>query len=891
MSPDLRVRELVAAGITTDSIIDGAGVTHDQALADLADVRTDSEITGVINDDADHGSRTAGVGASHDYWDALQTVATINDEDELTVNITGDADMVDGLHGRDLAEVGHNHDSRYLNDANDTVAESNLNFDPFTYSEYLQTLGEVVTSSDETLTGGTDPALKITLQEVTPVSDANLDVEVRVPSQPGFAADYGYSTEFEQIWDDSASAWDVEITVSWGVNPGSGNDVPVTVDVIERGDRTDPLPAGSNPNDHTNPTYDSDEDGTIDAPIDSPSVHAGELFIGHRSSEVPDSEIDTGETVFYVRDDGILYKKQSGGTETQVGGSGSGTDSRVNVSEDGAQVLANATDLNFTEANAATVSVTDDGDGSVSIEVSATDTDTQLDPTSLQSGGANELSVTGLSGDLADAQDPKTHDNGAHSTAYSSEGHDHSGETINPDTLAGIADTIVRSTSELESAFNNLAYGETVYIAQPATPYRPSQWLDIDVDGVTVIAQNQFAEDGQPCIKVADNANVGGIRVGNSTAVSDVEIRGVGVHGNDTNQDQTVIHLHGIFLVNAADSRVEQCFATRTSPYHVHNDGGSGIAAAHNCDRITIADNWTDDVGDRGIQTAATNVSVIGNYLSNGFDRSIALDMEEGAAGDSYGGSNTIVTGNVCYNNSEGSFIGLSGGGSNSPQENISIAENVGYDTHRTLVRIRPGASGVVRRNITIDGNVSTDGTGHAIATNTGGGEIQNLTVSNNQLSRCGGRGISIESGATGVVISGNAVKDPGSDGIRSAASDTSITGNYVVGASAHGLGCAAGGQTVTGNHVKNAGKNGITVDLGMSNLAIASNIINGTGKHGVGFAGESQYCIVGFNNIRGQTNAGIKRAGDYTTYIGNVLTNFTGTIGTNSKDVGNIIR
>lgn len=244
-TPDIRVRELVAAGVTADRIIDGANVAHESELADLADVRTNADIEAVINDDPDHGSRTAGIGAFHDFWTASDTLQTVNDEAELTVDIAGDANTLDGLHARDFAEVGHNHDNQYLEDQDASVAESNLDFDPFTYSEYLDTLGEVVATSDETLTGGTNPALRATLEDTTSRSNADLDVEVRVPSPPGFAADFGYSKEHAQTWDDSVGAWDVEVTVSWDTNPGAGNDVPVVVDVIERGDRTEPLPPGS----------------------------------------------------------------------------------------------------------------------------------------------------------------------------------------------------------------------------------------------------------------------------------------------------------------------------------------------------------------------------------------------------------------------------------------------------------------------------------------------------------------------------------------------------------------------------------------------------------------------------------------------------------------------
>jgi hypothetical protein len=44
----------------------------------------------------------------------------------------------------------------------------------------------------------------------------------------------------------------------------------------------------------------------------------------------------------------------------------------------------------------------------------------------------------------------------------------------------------VRTTDELKAAFNNLQMGNQIYIYQPNTPYRKTQWPDIDVDGITV---------------------------------------------------------------------------------------------------------------------------------------------------------------------------------------------------------------------------------------------------------------------------------------------------------------------------------------------------------------------------------------------------------------------
>ena len=57
-----------------------------------------------------------------------------------------------------------------------------------------------------------------------------------------------------------------------------------------------------------------------------------------------------------------------------------------------------------------------------------------------ENGGADELNVDGLSGVLADQQDPQSHGNERHTENFTEDTHDHSGgsdgsDTINPDTV------------------------------------------------------------------------------------------------------------------------------------------------------------------------------------------------------------------------------------------------------------------------------------------------------------------------------------------------------------------------------------------------------------------------------------------------------------------------
>jgi len=234
----------VAVDITTRSIRgetadfsvfdDGAGVSHTDELADAADIRTDSEIKSVINDDPYHSEN-----ADHDYWTASDTLSTVNGEDVLTVSVSGDADTVDGFHATELSKTGHNHDARYLLDQNGTVTVGNLAFDPFTQAEYQASLPEVVATVPVTLVGGQLQAVKETITGVQSAVDSDFEVEVNLTGDPGF--DAGYTYEWDRTWDTSDGTWTVEVVVTWADTPAGGNDADAEIRIVERGDTATPL--------------------------------------------------------------------------------------------------------------------------------------------------------------------------------------------------------------------------------------------------------------------------------------------------------------------------------------------------------------------------------------------------------------------------------------------------------------------------------------------------------------------------------------------------------------------------------------------------------------------------------------------------------------------------
>ncbi|MFB6219574.1 MAG: hypothetical protein ABEH77_10465 [Halobacteriaceae archaeon] len=272
-----------------------------------------------------------------------------------------------------------------------------------------------------------------------------------------------------------------------------------------------------------------------------------------------------------------------------------------------------------------------------------------------------------------------------------------SGPFVDAAEIRGVADYVVTTTPELEAAMASLSGGETVFVA--AGTYRPREWLVVDESDVTVVGQSRRGT----LVKPADGANVGGFHVGRDRHVENVLIRGIGVDGNAARMDQSEKRLHAFLVENARNVTVRDCFATHTSPYHEHDAGGSGFTVHRNAEDVAIVGNYTDDIGDRAIQVAGSYILVRGNRLTNGFDRSISLEVRH-PDGHKYYSRNVSVLGNLGRDNSDGSVVGASQG--DPPRTgagNYAIVGNVAFGRHRRTVYmgITEGA-----RNISIVGNV-----------------------------------------------------------------------------------------------------------------------------------------------------------------------------------------
>lgn len=340
---------------------------------------------------------------------------------------------------------------------------------------------------------------------------------------------------------------------------------------------------------------------------------------------------------------------------------------------------------------------------------------------------------------------------------------------------------IVTSRQELEEAFDNLSQGTSIYISAENAPYRTTQWLDIDVDGVTVVGPGI-----RNLIKPANNANVGGIRIGHNGHCKEIDVRWIGFHGNPKGLASEAKRCHGIIVRDAENVTLQSNYVTRTHPYHVHNAGGSGISVEGAATNIRVVHNRIEDIGDRGIQVAGDGVWIVGNVLTNGFDRSISLDIPVPDAHTNRA-RNVTVTENILGNNKEGSLIGVGGRPERSDRGYFTISNNVGFGRHKHFCHLGFVGSS---RNIQVEGNVSVQNAENGLAgVSADIDRATNVTIRNNALYSYSGRGINVAGNISDFVISGNAIYNPGATALRIAGGrDGTVADNYIKNAAGRGV-------------------------------------------------------------------------------------------------------
>jgi len=371
--------------------------------------------------------------------------------------------------------------------------------------------------------------------------------------------------------------------------------------------------------------------------------------------------------------------------------------------------------------------------------------------------------------------------------------------------------TVVTTRKELEAAFENLSKGDTIRITDENAPYRTTQWLDIDVSGVTIVGPGV-----RNLVEPAESATVGGIRVGHNSSCKEIDIRGVGFRGTPGSGGDDAERLHGIAVRNANNVTVERNYIRRTYPVQ-HGDGGSAISVSRKCSDVRIANNQIHEFGDRGIQLAGQRVVVFGNVVTEGLDRPIACDLWYPDAKNRTAQSVSIF-GNLVGDSVEGSLVGIARNDPMASNEGyVSIFGNVGFGSHKSFCHVRgPNAL----RNISVQNNVSEQTTedleteetekfaGIAVDVEEG----HNLSIKNNELYGYSGHGVHVNSDISEITVQHNSIFDPGLSGIRLVGANNGLVGGNLV-ARTDGVGIRlsrTANVVAKGNYLRRTGTAGI---------------------------------------------------------------------------------
>jgi hypothetical protein len=373
--------------------------------------------------------------------------------------------------------------------------------------------------------------------------------------------------------------------------------------------------------------------------------------------------------------------------------------------------------------------------------------------------------------------------------------------------LPSVPATMVTTTAELQAAFNDLSPGETILVSPENAPYRTTEWLDVDVDGVTVVGPGI-----ERLVVPADQADVGGIRVGHNAPCSNVQVRGVGYDGNPANQSPDADRLHGIIVRRAENVTLAENYVTRTHPYQVHGRGGSGISVEAGAVGVRVQNNRIVDAGDRGIQLAGAGILVSGNVVTHGLDRSVSMDVWPSRE-RAFQARNVAVVGNYLGHNTEGSLTGVGGIPQREDRGYYTIAGNVGFGPHKCFCHL--GFRGFAE-NVAVVGNVSVREPGEAqreSGINVNATDVRNVVVANNQLFDYPHRGINIHDGVTEFTVATNLVRSPGEAGIRVAGHHGTVASNSVGRPGTQGIRLdGATDVSVDGNRVREARLTGVAV-------------------------------------------------------------------------------
>lgn len=406
----------------------------------------------------------------------------------------------------------------------------------------------------------------------------------------------------------------------------------------------------------------------------------------------------------------------------------------------------------------------------------------------------------------------------------------------------GVADDVQINAAIV---YVNALGGGSVFIEQGTYNYATviTVLSDVTLEGV--------GED--TVLRAAAASDTACIEIGVAASVTAVTVKNLRIEGNHAAQIAGLRH-HGVTVEDASRVLIEGLYITGTHPYHVHDSGGSGITVRHEATDIWILRNYIDDIGDRGIQVAGSDILIQENVCANGFDRSISLDVTEPDT-VRYIPNRVQIIGNIGYDNSNGSIIGShpATAGAVGDLFDIIIQGNIGYGAHRHFLTII-GVLNVNEGNIIVVDNVGEGGAQSGIEITNGDGLP--IIISGNTMSNYGTHGIHIP-GMNNVIISNNGCFGNGINGILlDGSSDNVLTGNTCSGNTLNGivLDTLSHGNAITGNRCQENTRAGINLDESDNN-SLTGNICLQNVRYGINLSQSSNNSLVG--NICNENDSG----------------------------------
>jgi len=356
------------------------------------------------------------------------------------------------------------------------------------------------------------------------------------------------------------------------------------------------------------------------------------------------------------------------------------------------------------------------------------------------------------------------------------------------------------------------------------------------------------------------SADVSVITVGNgSTAETDVEICHLQIDGNKSSLTSTS---HGVYFnTSISRSSVHDCY--------IHDTHDTGIHMV-TVNQVNIYDNLIVDVGTGsagggiGFNSGSYRCTVSGNTIISPNKHGIVISGGDGHCYD------FTISGNYIYSSGE---IGIS---ADQDTDYVTITNNVIDTTTLDGINLESSGATITHSGIISNNVVKNAGSSGISIGGVAGTVSKNNIVSNNTIEDSANNGI-LAIYCDNCVISGNSSYSNAWSGIAVDTSEAiTVIGNSCYLNDQHGIALDDSSEcTVTGNICRNNNiDNGTYYGIGVytSAAATTNNILTGnrcyddqgtkTQDYGIAEAGSADYTTIVGNDVTGNKDGGITKAG-----------------------------